>query len=150
MKKQNNQDTPPPLKQVDHFIPYKTLFYDGNCTFCNKWARWVMRKDQSKSIYLAAADSRSELLLQWGIDASVTTRSVLYYKNGRFYSESDAVIELAADLGPGYAWARFLRFVPKWIRDNVYRMIAANRYRLSKPLKHCPMLPPEEHWRVLW
>ncbi len=55
--------------------------------------------------------------------------SVIFYADGTFYSESDAVLKISMRLPAPWDMASIGWVVPRGGRDAVYRFIARNRYR---------------------
>lgn len=67
---------------------------------------------------------------------------LLRESDGQVYTQSDGWIELARALG---GWWRFLtitRFIPKLLRDRVYRWVADNRYRFMGKSYSCSLPDP--------
>jgi predicted DCC family thiol-disulfide oxidoreductase YuxK len=57
--------------------------------------------------------------------------------------ESDAALHILYRLGGVWRIPALLRWVPKGLRDWVYRLVAKNRYRLFGRLERC-MVPTQE------
>ncbi len=121
------------MNDVNHFIPDKTLFFDGHCVLCNAWARRIMKWDKQKKIHLAPIHKhRDFLLVKARLQPDELDRSVLYFSSGKFYKESDAIIKLLEEVYPRSPWVVVLHRVPRTIRNVVYRFIAANRFYFFK------------------
>jgi predicted DCC family thiol-disulfide oxidoreductase YuxK len=105
------------------------MVFDGICNLCSATVRFVLRHDKRGRIRFASMQSRAgrELLRHHGLDAS-TTETFLLIKGSRAYLRSDAVLEIAKDLG-GWRWLRVLRLLPRAPRDWLYTTVARNRYR---------------------
>jgi predicted DCC family thiol-disulfide oxidoreductase YuxK len=54
---------------------------------------------------------------------------MLYLDERGLHDASDASLEVYRRLGGGWALLGLARFVPRWLRNPVYRTIARNRYR---------------------
>ncbi|MCF8231335.1 MAG: DCC1-like thiol-disulfide oxidoreductase family protein [Bacteroidales bacterium] len=122
-------------------IPQKLIIYDGHCVICNGSVHIIARYDRSGLIRFTHSETSlgqafsSEL--PPGISADM---SVIFVDNGHIYTLSDAVIQIAKYLRFPYNLLRLLKILPKKIRDGIYRLIAANRYRIFKRREQC-MLP---------
>lgn len=69
--------------------------------------------------------------------------TVLLLREGKLYEKSTAALEIARYLR-GWAWLYYLRFIPRFIRDAVYNLIAKNRYRIFGKSESCRIPTPEE------
>ncbi len=71
------------------------------------------------------------------------TMVLLRESDGKFFTRSDALIELARVLGGWWRVTTLARFIPKPLRDVVYGWIANNRYRLMGKSDTCSQPDPE-------
>ena len=55
---------------------------------------------------------------------------------GEVFFKSDAALTVLSHL-PRWGWVRVLRFVPKPLRDEVYNLVARNRYRIFGKYEEC-------------
>ncbi len=118
------------------------LFFDGDCAFCSKAVRRVVRLDVREKISFAPL--QGELAKKHGFGSYAGERNetmvLLRESDGRTFTHSDALIELARALGGYWSVFTIARWIPRFIRDGVYRWIANNRYRFMGKAKVC-MLP---------
>lgn len=63
--------------------------------------------------------------------------------DGKVFTESDGLIELARALGGGWRVFTLARFIPKCVRDGVYRWIARNRFNFMGKADYCTFADPE-------
>jgi predicted DCC family thiol-disulfide oxidoreductase YuxK len=68
---------------------------------------------------------------------------VIFIKDGLVYEQSDAVIEIAKLLTGWPGVFKYTIIVPRFFRNYIYQLIAANRYRLFGKQDLC-MVPKEE------
>jgi predicted DCC family thiol-disulfide oxidoreductase YuxK len=126
------------------------LFFDGVCNLCNGTVQWVLRHDTKKAVVFAALQSESAQLKLVPLGVDITAlESLILLEDGVVYSHSDAVLHLARAIGAPWSWAFFLRIVPKFIRDGLYRFIAKNRYAWFGRQESCMMPTPELKKRFL-
>ena len=110
------------------------VVFDGVCVLCNGFIQWMIDKDTEQVFrYVSLQDFESS---QTSMD------SVLLYDQGLVYSKSDVSMEVVAKLNKPYQWLSVLRWVPLFIRDTVYVLIAKNRYRWFGKNDQC-MLPTQ-------
>ncbi|GIP57258.1 hypothetical protein J15TS10_10720 [Paenibacillus woosongensis] len=70
--------------------------------------------------------------------------TIVLYQNGVYYTRSSAALRIAKGLR--YPWPLAFGFiiVPRFIRDAVYRIVAANRYRWFGKDETC-LVPTKEN-----
>lgn len=119
------------------------IVFDGVCNFCNRIVQIIIRHDPSCQIHFAAQQSEAgeKLLNQYSIQES--TSSVVFITNAMVYYQSDAVIEIAKFLTGWPSIFKYSIIVPRFIRNYIYQLVAANRYRLFGKQAQC-MIPKEE------
>ncbi|MBC8125582.1 MAG: DUF393 domain-containing protein [Gloeobacteraceae cyanobacterium ES-bin-144] len=71
------------------------------------------------------------------------TMVLLRESDGRVFTHSDGWIELANALGGWWRVLTVTRFIPKPLRDMVYRWVARNRYHIMGKADHCALPDPE-------
>lgn len=108
----------------------KVLIFDGECNFCSKFIRFIVKINEDPDLYITDFDTKwtkKNFINEKEID------SVIYIANDRQYIYSDAVFHLLADASRWLKPIILLKLVPRSIRDTLYKMIA--RYRKSLPMK---------------
>ncbi len=68
--------------------------------------------------------------------------------DGAVFTSSDGWIELSRALGGGWRFFALARFVPKVVRDGIYRWIARNRFRFMGETDACMLSDPELRKRL--
>jgi predicted DCC family thiol-disulfide oxidoreductase YuxK len=130
----------------DHAV----VLFDGVCNLCNASVNFIIDHDPSGYFKLAALQSQEAvpLLQQYDVPADYLG-SVLLIEEGTVYRNSDAALRIARRLDG--AWPLLYGFiaVPRPIRDAVYRIIAANRYRWFGKRDTCRLPTPELRQRFL-
>ena len=129
--------------------PRPTLFYDGECGFCNHWAIFVLRRDHRAEFHIAPlqGESASSAL---NPDQIQNVDSVVFLDEQGSYQYSTAVVRILLRLGRVWWLAGCLLWlVPRPVRDLGYRMIARYRHRLVGSKQACRMPSPEERLRCL-
>jgi predicted DCC family thiol-disulfide oxidoreductase YuxK len=119
------------------------IVFDGVCNFCNRIVQIIIRHDPSAQIHFAAQQSEvgKKLLNQYSIQES--TSSVVFITKGVVYYQSDAVIEIAKLLKGWPSIFKYSIIVPRFLRNTIYKLIAANRYAIFGKQLQC-MVPKEE------
>lgn len=126
-------------------LPPHVLFYDGVCAMCNGVVRWMLRIDTKQVFCFAPLQGQTAALVR-KIHPEFPTEieAVVYLRRGEVFQRSRAAA-LAMQQMPYPAKAlSWLRFLPGWLTDFFYSIIARVRYRIFGKYDHCP-LPPAEH-----
>lgn len=126
------------------------VLFDGVCNLCSASVRFVLRRDPAGRFRFASLQSEAgrELLRRHGLDPD-DLHSVVLVEDGRAYTRSDAALRIARGLGGGWPLLGALRAVPRPVRDRVYGLVAANRYRWFGKQDSCMLPTPELRERFL-
>jgi predicted DCC family thiol-disulfide oxidoreductase YuxK len=117
------------------------LFYDGDCAFCSSSVRRVLKLDRSGQIDFAPL--KGKLSQAHGFSKVAETMILFRESDGKTFTHSDGLIQLARIFGGAWWIFTLARFIPKPLRDWVYRSIARNRYRIMGKNDHCALPDPE-------
>ena len=121
------------------------LFFDGDCAFCSKSVRHVVRFD--KHAQVSFAPLQGKLAAEMGFSRHAAARDgtmvLLRESDGKIFNRSDGLIELARALGGGWWVFTLARFIPRPLRDWVYRWIADHRYLFMGKSDACSLPDPE-------
>ena len=105
------------------------LLYDGHCNLCNWAVAYVIRNDQQKQIKIQSLQTYTPSLPEGLNIVEGIPDSVLFYSNGRWYDQSEAILELMRTIGGKHRIFLLGYFIPKRIRNAIYRWVSRNRYR---------------------
>ena len=140
------------MEDVLNKIPnnYELILFDGVCNFCNSSINFIIDHDPHGVIRFAALQSEAgrALLRECGLPQE-PPGSLVLVERGRACSESAAVLGIAAHLRRPWSGLRFLRTVPAFVRDAVYRFVARHRYRWFGRTERCRVPTTEERARFL-
>jgi predicted DCC family thiol-disulfide oxidoreductase YuxK len=124
------------------------IFFDGECRMCNRFVDMVLRAD-ARGIFRFAplqGETAKSLLPPLGDDPR--RWSMLYLDGHGVHEQSDASLEVYRRLGGAWALLGLARWIPRPLRNPVYRLIAANRYRWFGT-RACRVPAPAEMERFL-
>jgi predicted DCC family thiol-disulfide oxidoreductase YuxK len=76
-------------------------------------------------------------------------RSIVLIEDGQVYLRSTASLRIARHLTMPWRLASALLWVPRPIRDAVYRVVAAIRHRVAGRSNACEVPPPELRSRMI-
>ncbi len=127
------------------------LLYDGECGLCSRAVQFILRRDARQRMLFASLQSETgrEVLSEAGLDPSDLTTMILRTGPGALLVRSDAALTAAAELRVPWRWASGLRWIPRPIRDAVYRVIARFRHRIFPAPAACMLPGPEDGHRFI-
>jgi predicted DCC family thiol-disulfide oxidoreductase YuxK len=140
MRAQPIPASPEPARSPEHPV----VFFDGVCAMCNRFVDLVLRADREHVLRFAPLQGETARALLPTLPADPGRWSMLYLDERGLHDGSDASLEVYRRLGGGWWLLSLARFVPRWIRDPVYRTIARNRYRWFGRRGTCRLPAPEE------
>ena len=121
--------------------PDGIIVFDGVCLLCNRSVQFVLAHDRRRRYRFAAVQGAAgaQLMRSHGLDPEAPA-SMLLIENGRVWTESDAVLRIAASFGGTWRLTGLARVIPRPLRNALYRFVARHRYRWFGKRDHC-MLP---------
>lgn len=146
--------------QISNACPL--ILYDGVCGMCNRFVQFVLRHDRRGTFRFASLQSPCAARILAACGANPGALDTVYVipnfdpegsagpSQTDFLSRSDAVLFVLHELGGLWrAVAIALRWMPRFIRDWGYRVIAGNRYRIFGRHPTCPVPDPSVRSRFL-
>ena len=131
---------------MDHPI----ILFDGVCNCCNSACNFIIAHDPAKYFRFAHLQSAvgRDLLTKHGF-AQDKCDSIVLIENGSAYLKTDATIRIAPHLSGAARLGVLLRFVPRFLRDFGYDIVARNRYRWWGRQDACIVPTPDVRDRFL-
>ncbi len=105
------------------------ILFDGMCNLCSGVVQFVIKKDKKNIFQYASlqSDFGRKTLKEYGAETADYKSFLLYYR-GKIYNKSTAALMVAKLLGNGMQLFYILIYIPRFIRDFFYSIIARNRY----------------------
>jgi predicted DCC family thiol-disulfide oxidoreductase YuxK len=126
------------------------VLFDGVCNLCNGAVQFIINRDPAgKFLFAALQSSAAKQLLGERENSKDDPYSIILIEDGKLYDRSDALIEIAKHLPGGWSLLAGFRFLPKFFRDALYKLVANNRYRFFGRQDSCMMPTPELKARFL-
>lgn len=121
------------------------VFFDGTCNFCNSTVDILFSRRKHKNLYFASLQSEfaAEFLPKDQVDLS-NLDTIYYYRNGKLYDRSEAVLRVSRELKGLYPLLQLFLLFPGFLRDAVYDLVARNRYRIFGKKDTCRIATEEE------
>jgi predicted DCC family thiol-disulfide oxidoreductase YuxK len=124
---------------------HPVVLFDGVCNLCANTVQFLIERDPEGLFRFAPlqSDVAGELLADCGYEEHDLDSIVLVEDSG-CYVKSEAVIRIATSLGGIYRLLGPTKYVPQFLRDGVYDLVAASRYQVFGKRDRC-MVPTPEH-----
>ncbi|WHX50414.1 thiol-disulfide oxidoreductase DCC family protein [Paenibacillus woosongensis] len=124
------------------------VLFDGVCHLCQGAVKFIIRRDPERRFRFASLQSEAgERILQGSQRPDISPgriNTIVLYQNGVYYTRSSAALRIAKGLRFPWPLAFGFIIVPRFIRDAVYRIVAANRYRWFGKDETC-LVPTKEN-----
>lgn len=116
------------------------IFYDGDCGFCNHWVQWILKHDKKDDFIFAALQSEfAQNFLKERNLPTVEFNTIYLWKPEEYYfQKSKAILKIASILGGKYKIISLLSYLPTFITDFGYNIIAKNRMKLASQKCYLP------------
>lgn len=124
--------------------PKKNILFDGDCSFCNYWVRFILKRDTKKQFEFLPLESKKGKELREQYHVSVNLDTLILIHNNKASIKSSAALHIAKQLK--FPWFLFygLIIIPPFIRNWIYDLIAKNRHKLFKTNNNCELPPSNE------
>ena len=118
-----------PAALVD--LPRPLYFFDGYCVLCSGFVAFCLARDPEGRLKFASAQSAMgrRVLTALGLPDGAFDRTILLLDGGDVYMRSTAVLRSLRHLRGAVRWLQPLLWVPAFLRDPLYDLVARNRYR---------------------
>ena len=124
------------------------LLFDGVCNLCSATVHFILEREEKPTLRFCALQSEEGRALlaehrMLHIVAQEDPDSLVLIEDGKAYERSDAALRVARHLRAPFRYAGIFLYVPRFLRDLVYRFIAHYRYRFFGKTDSC-LVPSRE------
>lgn len=135
---------------MNNKVDYCIILFDGICNFCNFWVNFLMKHDSKFILKFAPLQSTvgRELLQKYNLKTEDLDSFILINGN-QSYNKSTAALMIAQKLGGLFILIYPFIFLPVFIRDFFYDLIASNRYKIFGKKEFCRIPSPKDRDRFL-
>lgn len=115
------------------------VFYDGSCGLCDRIVQFLLQKDDQKVFIFAPlqGETASQYLKNLPLEVRFTDSLILIenYRSSypRVYILGKGALRIAWLLGWPWLLIGWLSFLPGWMFDWAYRLVANNREHFLPP-----------------
>ncbi len=128
------------------------MLFDGHCNLCNGAVDFILTREKTPTLKFASlqSDAGRALLAKHGVALPEgDPDSVILVEDGVVWERSDAGLRIARHLTFPWSLVGAFGWVPRVVRDGVYKFIARNRYRWFGRKDTCRIATPAEKARFL-
>ncbi len=112
-------------------LPRPLYFFDGHCVLCSGFVAFCLARDPAGRLKFASTQSAvgRRVLAALGMPDGTFERTILLPDGEDVYVRSTAVLRSLRHLRGAVRWLKPLLWVPAFLRDPLYDLVARNRYR---------------------
>lgn len=124
------------------------VFYDGSCGLCDHIVQFLLARDQKNMFLFAPLQGKTALTVLKDLPSDYRGEDSLVLvenyqePNERFYVLGKGAFRILWLLGGGWKLLGWISFLPSFVYDWAYRLVARNRHRLFT--KESCLLPPRK------
>lgn len=132
-------------------LPEPLVLYDGTCGLCHKSVRFILRRDHAGRASFAPLQGPTADRVRAAFPGALPDGldSVVVVDAGRVFLRSRAFARIALLFRGPWRALSWARFVPRFLADAVYWVVAKTRYRLFGRRDACDLPAPDERARFL-
>jgi len=129
----------------------KIILFDGVCNLCEYSIQFVIKWDQKDLFRFLPIDSDlgRKIIKHIGLDSKNTDSVILYEPGIAYYYKSDAVLQIAKNLGGFFHLGTVFKIIPASLRNLIYDYVARNRYQWYGKKEACMIPTPETKAKFL-
>ncbi len=129
---------------------YSIVLFDGECAFCDRSVKWVIKHDKAGRMRFASRQSAvgQQLLAEHGLPPE-GVESLILIDGERVSTHSTGTLRIAGKLPFPWKLAKVFLLVPRFIRDFFYRAVAKRRYKIAGAIEACTVPTDEQRERIL-
>ena len=125
------------------------IFFDGVCGMCNAFVNLILRVDRRQTFLFAPLQGATAREMLPPLSDDAREWSMIYVDEAGVHDQSDASLEVYRRLGGFWRLVSLLRYVPRALRNPVYRVIARHRYHWFGKKDSCRVPSQDEQTRFL-
>ena len=123
----------------------KVILFDGVCNLCNQSVLKIIKYDKHNTFLFTALQSEKgkEILTLLRINSSKVDSIILYDPGVSYDIKSTAALKIMQDFKGLWRISFLFLFIPEYIRNYLYDVIAKNRYNWFGKKEDCMIPTPE-------
>lgn len=123
---------------MEYSINKDIIIFDGECNLCNGVVGWLLKFAPEDLFQFVAFQSHygQELLIHYGFPTQQLDTVILIDNNG-VNTHSDGFLRIISKIPKWKRVAALLAFIPRLIRDYIYKTASKNRVKWFGQSKSC-------------
>ena len=109
-------------------FPQHLILFDPYCNLCSAIVRYILRHDKKERFSFGSLYSRQGKQIKKRLPWKQQKNTIIYFEGEDVFTQSDAAIRIMSQLRGLHRWLFVLIYVPKKLRDYMYRIVAKYRY----------------------
>lgn len=139
-----------PAPEAPPATPSPIVLYDGVCGLCAKSVQWILDHEGDHALRFAPLQGETAAALREQYPNIPTELDTVVFVDGeRAHLRSKAFLHLAKHLRSPWRWLHAMRWLPGFVLNGFYRIVAALRYRIWGTVDSCQLPSPETRRRFL-
>jgi predicted DCC family thiol-disulfide oxidoreductase YuxK len=134
---------------MDVNLPGPVVLYDGECGLCHRSVKFLLARDGGQLYYAPLQGETAQALRAKHPQIPRTLESVVLVDRDRVHLRSKAFLYGAKYLTRPWRFAYALRWLPAFLLDLGYRLIARARYRIWGKYEACRLPTTDERAKLL-
>jgi predicted DCC family thiol-disulfide oxidoreductase YuxK len=130
-------------------VPGPVVLYDGECGLCHRSVTFLIARDRGQLYYAPLQGDTATALRARHPEIPTTLESVVLVDRGRVFLRSKAFLYIAKYLTRPWRWGYHLRWLPAFVLDLGYRLVARMRYRIWGKYDACQRPTVEQQAQLL-
>jgi predicted DCC family thiol-disulfide oxidoreductase YuxK len=122
---------------------FPLVLYDSDCGLCQRSVQFVLRRDNGGRFFFAPLDGETAAGVLKELPSNVNSVVLIRGPGQSPLIRSRAVFGILRELGGAWSILACLDYLPSWLFDWAYRLVARYRRRLFS-LKPSCLVPTEE------
>ena len=138
------------MSQESQLDPQRPIvFFDGECGLCNGTVDWLLKIDRRGDLLFAPIQGQTAKEKLPELESDPAQWSIYYLDENGLKARSRAVVAIMSRVGAPWSALRWIKLIPRPLRDFFYRVIAHNRYKWFGKRETCRRPEPHERDRFL-
>lgn len=121
-------------------LKHPVMLFDGECIFCCNALQFFIKIDKEEKLRYTTLQSEVGQALREQLGLNQENESVILVDQNEIYTETDVTFQTLRHLRFPWKALAILRFIPRPIRNFIYKIIAKNRYKWFGRKDQC-MIP---------
>lgn len=122
------------------------ILFDGECNLCDASVQFILKRDGGYYDFASLQGAMGQQIIRKHRLPS-DLNSVVVLDNGVPYIKSDGALRVAKHLNGFWPLITIFRWVPRWVRDFIYDIIAKHRHEWFGQKQQCMLPSPETRAR---